>query len=81
MKKLSFLMLLVSVACTACMNMDSSLRRESARVIGGVSPDEVTVYDVDRGMMDVNWKAKTSQGDYICSSDDMMRKPFCTKKK
>ena len=78
MKKL-FLFLVLCILCVGCANSDSNLRRESARVIGNVSPEQVTVYDVNRGMMNVDWKADTPNGKYKCSSDDMMRRPFCVK--
>ena len=70
----------VALACGACANSDANLKRESARVIGGLSPEDITVTEVNRGMMNVDWKANTQKGVYNCSSDDMMRRPFCVKK-
>jgi hypothetical protein len=71
--------LFLAVMIIGCANSNSNLMRESARVIGNVSPEQVTVYDVNRGMMNVDWKATTPNGKYNCSSDDMMRRPFCVK--
>lgn len=71
----------LAVTILGCANADSNLRRETARVIGNVAPDQVTVYDIERGMMNVDWKAQTPSGKYNCSSDDMMRRPFCVKAK
>lgn len=64
----------------ACANTDANLRRESARSIGNLTPDEVTVSDVDRGMTNVDWKATTPQGNYKCTADDMLRRVNCVKR-
>lgn len=80
MKKF-FLFLVLGLLCAGCANSDANLRRETARVIGNIAPSQVTVYDVDRGAMNVDWKASTPNGKYNCSSDDMMRRPFCVKAK
>jgi len=64
-----------------CANTDANLMRETARSIGGnVSPEQVTVTDVDRGMSSVKWKASAPTGNYDCSADDMVRRVLCTKK-
>lgn len=64
-----------------CANTDANLMRETARSIGGnVSPDEVAVTDVDRGMTNVTWKATAPTGNYDCSADDMVRRVLCVKK-
>jgi endonuclease V-like protein UPF0215 family len=83
MKRVVFtiVIMLLAAMVVGCANSDANLRRETARVIGNVAPGQVTVYDVDRGAMNVDWKASTPNGQYNCSSDDMMRRPFCVKAK
>lgn len=72
---------IVATFMYGCANTDANLRRETARTIGGnVSPEQVIVADVDRGMTSVTWKAFAPTGDYDCSADDMVRRVLCTKK-
>jgi len=72
--------IVASIMC-GCANTDANLMRETARSIGGnVSPDQVTVTNVDRGMSNVTWKAAAPAGNYDCSADDMVRRVLCTKK-
>ena len=78
MKKIGFLWFLVVVA--SCASAPGNLQRETARVLGDVSPDAVTVSNVDRGITSVKWDAATPKGPYACSSDDMLRRPYCVKK-
>ncbi len=70
----------VGLLGTACANTDVNLRRETARYIGNVAPDEVTVSNVQRGMTNVDWSAATPRGHYKCSSDDMLRRVLCVKR-
>ena len=63
--------LLLLVACASSMG---NIQRESARSIGDVMPDDVTVTEVQRGASSVKWMATTNKGVYSCSSDDMMRR-------
>lgn len=81
MKKIMFFMFVLFIV-VGCASSDASLRRESARVIGGgLSQDQITVSDVNRGMMNVDWTAKTPDGTiYKCDSDDMLRRPNCVKR-
>ena len=66
---------------SACASDDDSLQRASATAIGNnTDPDKVVVSDVDRGMMNVKWNARTPNGNYSCSADDMVRRPYCVKK-
>jgi PBP1b-binding outer membrane lipoprotein LpoB len=74
------LLVFATLILVACANTDANLRRESARSIGNLTPDEVTVSDVDRSMMNVDWKAKTPKGNYKCSADDMLRRVNCVKR-
>lgn len=64
----------------ACANTDANLRRETARFIGNLTPDQVAVSDVNRGMMNVDWKATTPNGNYVCNADDMVRRVNCVKR-
>ena len=65
----------------ACASTGDNLQRETARFIGGnISPEQVTVTDVDRGATSVKWKAATPNGKYDCGADDMVRRVLCTKK-
>jgi hypothetical protein len=77
-----FAVLLV-FASLACASSGANLQRESARQIGeGLAPDAVKVSDVKRGASSVTWVATTPSGAvYDCSSDDMMRRPYCAKRK
>lgn len=69
------------VALTACANTSANLQRETATYIGGnVTPEQVEISDINRGIMDVSWKASAPTGRYDCSADDMVRRVSCTKK-
>lgn len=69
-----------SILC-GCASTGGNLQRETARSIGGnISPEQVTVSDVDRGATSVKWKASAPTGKYDCSADDMVRRVLCTKK-
>ena len=74
----------VSIIATimyGCANTNANLGRETARSIGGnVSPEQVQITDVDRGMTSVTWKATAPTGIYDCSADDMVRRVLCVKK-
>ena len=64
-----------------CASTGESLQRETARSIGGnVTPEQVTISEVDRGISSVKWKAASPNGNYDCSADDMVRRVFCVKK-
>jgi hypothetical protein len=66
---------------TACASTDDNLQRATATAIGNnTDPDAVVVTDIDRGVTSVKWKAKTPGGNYSCSADDMVRRPYCVKK-
>ena len=79
MKRITFLVVTM-VMFIACANTDVNLRRETARSIGDLTPNEVVVSDVDRGAMNVDWKASTPKGNYVCSADDMLRRVNCVKR-
>jgi hypothetical protein len=69
------------VILSGCASTGDNLQRETARSIGGnVSPDDVTVSDIERGITSVKWKASAPSGKFDCSADDMVRRVLCTKK-
>jgi hypothetical protein len=73
--------LLLLVITAGCASTDANLRRETARSIGeNVSPEQVSVSNIDRGLTSVTWKATAPTGGFDCSSDDMVRKVLCVKK-
>ncbi len=75
------ILVVVGVAFVGCANTSANLQRETARYIGGtVTPEQVTVSNVDRGVTDVKWNASAPTGNYNCSADDMVRRVYCTKK-
>lgn len=78
--KRSILLLLISVLVfSGCASTAGNLQRETARFIGDIHPDQVTVSDVKRGVTDVKWEADTPKGKYSCSADDMVRRVYCLK--
>lgn len=73
--------LIASTMVFGCASTGDNLQRESARSIGGnVSPEQVTITDIDRGATSVKWKAATPTGNFDCSADDMVRRVLCIKK-
>lgn len=80
MKRLIGLIGIAGFMGVGCANSDANLRRETARYIGNLTPDEVTVSDVKRGVTNVDWAATTNKGHYKCSADDMLRRVFCVKR-
>jgi hypothetical protein len=71
----------LAMLLVACASTGDNLQRETARNIGGnLSPDQVAVSEVDRGVTSVKWKAVTPSGKYECSADDMVRRVVCVKK-
>ena len=80
MKKILPTVILLSFL-VGCMNTSDNLARETARTIGGLRPDQVTISDVKRGMTNVSWVATTSTGAiYDCASDDMVRRVNAVKR-
>jgi hypothetical protein len=77
MIKVMFAIISIGTMCTACQSNDANLRRESARIIGNYTPDQIAVSEVDRGMTTINWKAATPNGTYKCTADDMLRRVKC----
>ena len=75
-----FLLLAVGIALAGCASTSENLQRETARNIGDVHPDKVTVSNIKRGVTSVSWEAETPKGPYSCSADDMVRRVHCVKK-
>ena len=72
---------IVAITMPGCASIDANLTRDTARSIGGnVSPEQVTVTNVNRGMTSVTWKATAPTGSFDCSADDMVRRVLCVKK-
>ena len=80
MKKIFPTIILLSLLA-GCMNTSDNLARETARTIGGLRPDQVTISDVKRGMTNVSWVATTPNGAiYDCAADDMVRRVNAVKR-
>lgn len=79
MKK-AFLLVAIAATLSGCASTAANLQRETARSIGDVSPDAVTVRNIDRGVTSVNWDADSPKGAYSCGADDMVRRVNCVKK-
>jgi len=75
-----FALLIIGIAFAGCASTSENLQRETARNIGDVHPDKVTVSNVNRGVTSVSWEAETPKGPYSCSADDMVRRVHCVKK-
>jgi hypothetical protein len=70
----------VGLILAGCASTGDNLQRETARFLGeNVSPDSVSVSNVDRGATSVRWDAITPNGPYQCSADDMVRRVHCVK--
>jgi hypothetical protein len=83
MKKLyslAIVFVLGMIFFTGCASTSDNLARETARTIGGLRPDQVTISDVQRGMTSVSWVAKTPSGVYDCAADDMVRRVNAVKR-
>ena len=81
MKKLFFPLLFVFAFLSSCASNVQSLQRESARNIGNnFQPSDITITNVNRGALNVDWKATTPDGTtYNCNADDMVRRVNCVK--
>jgi hypothetical protein len=80
-KRCVFLLALVSVSLVlGCASTADNLQRETARFIGDVAPQAVSVVNIDRGMTSVSWDATSPKGNYACSADDMVRRVHCVRK-
>jgi hypothetical protein len=66
-----------AVSLGACASTPDNLQRETARHLG-VPVANVSVTDVSRGLMSVDWQAHAAGQAYACSADDMVRRVHCT---
>jgi uncharacterized protein YcfL len=81
MKKLFMLCSITLFFVAGCASNMQTLQRESARSIGNnIRPADITITEVKRGALNVDWKATTSEGTtYDCNADDMVRRVNCVK--
>jgi len=79
MKRFVIAMSLIATGLAGCASTPDNLQRETARSIGGLTSDQVTVSDVQRGITNVSWRASTPSGQYNCEADDMVRRVNCVK--
>ena len=63
-----------------CASTPNNLARETARTIGGITSDQVTISDVKRGATSVSWVATSPSGVYDCEADDMVRRVNAVKR-
>jgi hypothetical protein len=63
-----------------CASTPHNLARETARVIGGLRSDQVSIPNIERGATDVRWVATTPNGIYDCEADDMVRRVNAVKR-
>ena len=63
----------------SCASSTESLQRATAKQIGNTRLQDVTIYNVKRGVSTVSWYAKTPNGCYECDADDMVRQVNCVK--
>lgn len=61
----------------SCATMPSNLKQATAGSVGGISPNEILVSNVHRGVRDVSWVADTPKGQFDCSSDMMVHRVRC----
>ena len=80
MKRLCLAVVVLLVLVIAgCASSDENLQRETARLVGDVLSNQVTISNVDRGATSVTWEADTPKGHYKCEADDMLRRGNCVK--
>ena len=81
MGKKLFLLFFILIFLTSCASNIQTLQRESARNIGNnLRPGDITITSINRGALNVDWKATTSDGTiYNCNADDMVRRVNCVK--
>lgn len=77
MKKAMVTVLCIGAVCTACQSNDANLRKETARIIGNYTPDDITVSEVKRSQTTIDWKATTPRSTYKCTADDMFNRVKC----
>ena len=79
MKKLTAVASIFALA--GCASSTDNLQRATAMSVpGNLSPDRITVANVDRGASSVSWTADAAGKTYACSADDMVRRPYCARR-
>ena len=74
--KVLILFVLAILICS-CASTTGNLQRATADEVGNTLTKDVTIYNVNRGVTNVSWFAKTPSGCYECDSDDMVRRVHC----
>ena len=90
-----FAILITAMLCVASCTTtrsDENVRLKSARAIGGVTSEQVTIRNLHTWMkntsgfqmavspVSANWEAETPKGHYRCQSDDWLkRSAICVK--
>ena len=85
-----FAILVIAVLCVASCTTtrsDENIRLKTARAIGGVTSEQVTISNLHSRMMhaagagelavspvSANWEAETPKGHYKCESDDWLKR-------
>ncbi len=82
-----FAILVTAMLCVASCTTtrsDKNVRLETARAIGGVTSEQVTISNLHIGMSSTtslsvpsepaNWEAETPKGHYKCESYDMLKR-------
>lgn len=83
MQKLLRLCCLSALCAVAigCLSTRGNLQQETARYIDkNIAPEQIEVFDIQRTLKTVTWKAKTPDGNYECSSDDKAGGVYCSKR-
>ena len=60
-------------SCTSARS-EENVRLETARAIGGITSEQVTISNLNVGMKTATWDAETPLGRYKCESDDMLKR-------
>lgn len=73
--------LVLLIVLAGCASSVDNLQRASAMSIGkSILPESIQISNVQRGVTDVRWTATPPRGPtYICSADDMVRNPSCSR--
>jgi hypothetical protein len=76
--------MLCVASCTTTTTRYGDVRPKTARAIGGVTSEQVTISNLHSWMkrapfamavspVSANWEAETPKGHYICESDDWLK--------
>ena len=78
--KTLFTIVTAAFLLVGCASTPGNLSRETARTIGGLRSDQISVSDVKRSVTSVRWVATTPSGVYDCEADDMVRRVNAVKR-